>query len=383
MVKNLSRFIIVMAVCFMTSALSYAQPDLVALVKKVKPTVVAIYTFNNQGQSLMQGSGFFIGTHGEVISNWHVIEGANSAVVKTFDGSSYLVKQILGGNKESDLVFLSVDTRNNPIQTLPIADSTPEIGERVLVVGNPLSLEFSVSDGIVAAIRDIPEYPSGKVIQITAPVSPGSSGSPVINMRGEAIAVAFYVYFKGENLNFAIPGQRVKDIVTNPNQSPISLSELSGNNFKTFQNPLQGFMVTYPQNWEPITQNYQNQIINGFLAPLDDQTDLFRENLNVIIDTFQSPILLETYYQWNLSQLKNFPDIQFLKNYDGTLSSLPSKILVYTRLQNGKGFTFSQVYAVRGNKGCVLTFTAESDKYQKYQPIFQQILSRFSFNSNF
>lgn len=367
----------------MTSALSYAQPDLVALVKKVKPTVVAIYTFNNQGQSLMQGSGFFIGTHGEVISNWHVIEGANSAVVKTFDGSSYLVKQILGGNKESDLVFLSVDTRNNPIQTLPIADSTPEIGERVLVVGNPLSLEFSVSDGIVAAIRDIPEYPSGKVIQITAPVSPGSSGSPVINMRGEAIAVAFYVYFKGENLNFAIPGQRVKDIVTNPNQSPISLSELSGNNFKTFQNPLQGFMVTYPQNWEPITQNYQNQIINGFLAPLDDQTDLFRENLNVIIDTFQSPILLETYYQWNLSQLKNFPDIQFLKNYDGTLSSLPSKILVYTRLQNGKGFTFSQVYAVRGNKGCVLTFTAESDKYQKYQPIFQQILSRFSFNSNF
>jgi hypothetical protein len=266
---------------------------------------------------------------------------------------------------------------------LPVADSTPEIGERVLVVGNPLSLEFSVSDGIVAAIRNIPEYSSGKVVQITAPVSPGSSGSPVINMQGEAIAVAFYVYFKGENLNFAIPSEKVKEIISKKGENPISIVDLSVKDFQIFQNPTQGFTVRYPHNWELVTQNYMNREINGFLAPMDDQNDLFRENMNVVIETFQSQILLENYFQWNLEQLKKMSDIQFLENYNGTISGLPGKILVYTLSQNGKKLTFSQAYIVHGNKACVLTFTAESDKYPKYQPIFQQMLSRFSFDANF
>ena len=383
MKKNLAWFFPLMIISFIASASTYAQPDLVALVKKVKPSIVAIYTFDNQGRGLMQGSGFFISSGGDVITNWHVIEGAYSAVVKTFDGNSYLVKQVLSGNKESDLALLSVDTRNDPIQMLPVADSTPEIGERVLVVGNPLSLEFSVSDGIVAAIRNIPEYSSGKVVQITAPVSPGSSGSPVINMQGEAIAVAFYVYFKGENLNFAIPSEKVKEIISKKGENPISIVDLSVKDFQIFQNPTQGFTVRYPHNWELVTQNYMNREINGFLAPMDDQNDLFRENMNVVIETFQSQILLENYFQWNLEQLKKMSDIQFLENYNGTISGLPGKILVYTLSQNGKKLTFSQAYIVHGNKACVLTFTAESDKYPKYQPIFQQMLSRFSFDANF
>ncbi|GEM_PF-1655869 len=383
MKKNLAWFFSLMIISFMASVSTYAQPDLVALVKKVKPSIVALYTFDNQGRGLMQGSGFFISSEGEVVTNWHVIEGAYSAVVKTFDGNSYLVKQVLSGNKESDLALLSVDTRNDPIQMLPVADSTPEIGERVLVVGNPLSLEFSVSDGIVAAIRNIPEYSSGKVVQITAPVSPGSSGSPVINMQGETIAVAFYVYFKGENLNFAIPSEKVKEIISKKGENPIPIVDLSVKDFQIFQNPNQGFTVRYPYNWEPVTQNYMNREINGFLAPMDDQNDFFRENMNVVIETFQSQILLENYFQWNLEQLKKMSDIQFLENYNGTISGLPGKILVYTLSQNGKKLTFSQAYIVHGNKACVLTFTAESDKYPKYQPIFQQMLSRFSFDANF
>lgn len=384
MKDQLSRILLLIIVFFFVfSSISLSQVDLVSLVKKVKPSIVAIYTFDNQGQSLMQGSGFFINNQGDVITNWHVIENAYSAVVKTFEGNSYLVKEVLGGSKESDLALLSVDIRNDSVQRLPISRSIPEIGERVLVMGNPLALEFSVSDGIIAAIRNIPEYLNGEVIQITAPISPGSSGSPVINMQGEVIAIAFYVYFHGENLNFAIPSQRVIDVTNNLRPKPISLAQLSEEEFHIFEDSFHRFIVSYPATWEQVTQNYQNQIINGFLAPFDNQSDSFRENLNVIIETYQSPIQLDNYYQWNINQLKTFSDIQFLGNYDGFVSGIPSKILIYSRSQNGKNLTFSQVFLVQGNTGYVLTFTAESDKYQAYQPIFQQMMDRFRLKSNF
>lgn len=382
--KNyLFRIILLIILLFTFSSISFSQADLVSLVKKVKPSIVAIYTFNNQGHSLMQGSGFFINNQGDVITNWHVIENAHSAVIKTFEGHSYLVKEILGGSKESDLALLSVDIQNDSVQDLPISRSMPEIGERVLVMGNPLALEFSVSDGIIAAIRKIPEYSNGDVIQITAPVSPGSSGSPVMNMQGEVIAVAFYVYFHGENLNFAIPSQRVIDIINNKRPNAVSLAQLSFEDFKIFEDSAKKFSVSYPSNWEQIAQNYQNQIINGFLAPYDNQNDTFRENLNVIVETYQSPIQLDNYYQWNINQLKAFPDIQILGNYDALVSGVPSKILIYSRSQSGKNLTFSQVFLVQGNTGYILTFTAESDKYQAYQPIFQQIMDRFRLKSNF
>jgi len=77
----------------------------------------------------------------------------------------------------------------------------------VVVIGGPLGLEKTAPDGIVSAVRDIPNF--GKIIQITAPISPGSSGSPVINMKGEVVGVATFRVVEGQNLNFAIPGERV------------------------------------------------------------------------------------------------------------------------------------------------------------------------------
>lgn len=93
------------------------------------------------------------------------------------------------------------------VRPLSVSSSIPQIGERVAVIGNPSGLERTVSDGIVSAVRDIPEF--GKIIQITAPVSPGSSGSPVVNMKGEVIGVATFQLIEGQNLNFAIPGERI------------------------------------------------------------------------------------------------------------------------------------------------------------------------------
>jgi tetratricopeptide (TPR) repeat protein len=88
-----------------------------------------------------------------------------------------------------------------------IERTAPQEGESIFVIGNPYGLEGSVSNGIVSAVREIPGY--GKIIQITAPISPGSSGSPVVNMRGQVIGVATLQAAEGQSLNFAVPSERI------------------------------------------------------------------------------------------------------------------------------------------------------------------------------
>ena len=123
------------------------------------------------------------------------------------DGKIYPVIHIEASDKDQDLAVLRVDASAIEIHPLSIARSTPQQGERVFVIGNPRGLEGTVSDGIVSALRRFKE--SGYMIQITAPISPGSSGSPVVNLRGEVIGVATAAIEGGQNLNFAIPSSKI------------------------------------------------------------------------------------------------------------------------------------------------------------------------------
>jgi len=186
---------------------SLAQEGLPALIRRVQPSTVLILTYDENGEALNQGSGFFISTKGDVITCRHVLEGANRAEVKTGDGRIYRVKEVIAEDKEADIVRISVYVPANTVSPLQVSTSLPEVGEKVIVIGSPLGLEKTVSDGIVSAVREIPEF--GNIIQISAPLSPGSSGSPVLNTRGEVIGVATLQVVEGQNLNFAIPGERI------------------------------------------------------------------------------------------------------------------------------------------------------------------------------
>ena len=184
--------------------------SLPSIIKRIKPSVVIVFTYDNKGEFLQLGSGFFISQNGDIITNYHVLQGASSAEIKTSDGKTYPITYIVAEDEQSDIIRLSVDISSKYVHPLSLSTTVPEVGERIIVYGSPLGLEKTVSDGIISAIREVPGY--GKLIQITAPISPGSSGSPVLNMKGEVIGIATFQMVEGQNLNFAIPSERIASL---------------------------------------------------------------------------------------------------------------------------------------------------------------------------
>ncbi|MFZ0034786.1 MAG: trypsin-like peptidase domain-containing protein, partial [Sedimentisphaerales bacterium] len=235
------------------STIANADDKLVDLVKKVKPCVVLIETFDKDSKPIGQGSGFFIDNKGRLITNHHVVEDAYSATIKTSSGKEYPVQGIVAKDIEADIVKLVVNLPDANITFLNLSVNVPSEGEDIFVIGNPLGLESTVSTGIVSAVRDIPAF--GKILQITAPVSPGSSGSPVINSKGEVIGIATLIAAKGQNLNFAIPSDKIIAL-KETSQTPIfDALTADSNNAQLFYQ--KGLKELWQENWSAALAYFQ------------------------------------------------------------------------------------------------------------------------------
>jgi tetratricopeptide (TPR) repeat protein len=200
----LSGFVLVLLAVSINS-----QDQLPDLVRRIKPSAVAIETFDARGEKLARGSGFFIDKD-RLVTNRHVIEGAYRADVHLNSGNSFQVKSVLAVDAEGDIALLRVEAPPNLVRPLSLDRTSPQEGESIVVIGNPFGLEGSVTNGIVSAVRDIPGF--GRIIQITAPISPGSSGSPVVNMQGQVIGVATLQVTGGQSVNFAVPSERIAQL---------------------------------------------------------------------------------------------------------------------------------------------------------------------------
>ena len=163
-------------------------------------SVVLLEMNDANGQPLSLGSGFFV-ADGVIATNAHVIEGAFSGTAKLI-GSSQKA-QILGSitvDRYADLALLKVGTK---APSLPLGPSAnPTVGDNVYVVGNPLGLEGTFSEGIISGVRSIG---ADSILQMTAPISPGSSGGPVMDSTGAVIGVSVATFQDGQNLNLAVP----------------------------------------------------------------------------------------------------------------------------------------------------------------------------------
>src|SRR4030095_3330011 len=132
--------------------------------------------------------------------------------IKTLDGKGrvFTVAGVLAVDEEGDLALLSVEMPPDKSRSSTLSLALPDEGEQIVVIGNPLKLEGSVTDGIVSAVREVPNV--GKIIQITAPISHGNSGSPVFNMKGQVIGVVTVKVTNGQNINLAIDATRVSHL---------------------------------------------------------------------------------------------------------------------------------------------------------------------------
>jgi len=184
--------------------------ELKDVIKSVMPSTVIVVTYDDKDQLLQQGSGFFVSDTGEVITNYHVMSDAAKAAIKTPNGGIYTISSIIAEDVTSDLIKLQADIKGSKVQFLTINKVVPEVGEKVVIIGSPVGLESTVSDGIISAVRDVPGF--GNIIQTTAPISPGSSGSPVVNMNGEVWGVASAQMREGQNLNFVIPSAKIIEL---------------------------------------------------------------------------------------------------------------------------------------------------------------------------
>jgi V8-like Glu-specific endopeptidase len=191
----------------------YSQSKLSDLVQKSKPSIFIINTYDKEGNPITSGTGFFIDSKGIALSNYHVFEGAEKASITTFDGKKYVVNSIISQSQTLDLIKFSIALpRPQTFSYLSIANEKPKEGDDVFVIGNPQGLDYSVSNGIISSLRVDPQM--GQIIQTTAPISMGNSGSPLINMNGEVIGVISYFLNSGQNLNFAVSVENVSALTT-------------------------------------------------------------------------------------------------------------------------------------------------------------------------
>ena len=180
------------------------------IAKKALDATVLLVMEDANGQPLGLGSGFFVRTN-QIATNFHVIEGAARGTAKRVgQKTEYTIEGFTAMDEKHDLAILQV--KGAFVQPLPLGDSdTVEIGETVYVAGNPKGyLEGTFSDGIISGIRG---DSTDKRLQMTAPISPGSSGGPVLNGVGEVIGVSVMTIEGGQNLNFAIPSNYLTVLV--------------------------------------------------------------------------------------------------------------------------------------------------------------------------
>jgi hypothetical protein len=180
------------------------------------PAIVSIRTEHSLG------TGFVVRNDGLVASNLHVVAGNSNIVVTLADHREFRVVEVFNGDRERDLVILRIEAHKLPAVSL--GDSTAiRPGDSVVAIGHPLGLEDTVSNGLVSGIRKVDEHLT--VLQISAPIAPGSSGGPIFNDRGEVIGVATAILLGGQNINFGVPISYVKELLTRP--APVNLEQFA------------------------------------------------------------------------------------------------------------------------------------------------------------
>ncbi len=206
------------------------QAALVDIYQRLSPGVVSIQVLSNAGGG--QGSGFVVDSQGHVVTNFHVVEGAEDIEVH-FPSGFKTRGRVIGQDLDSDLAVIDLETLPEGLQALPLGDSDQlQVGQTVVAIGNPFGLNGTMTVGIVSALgrtldslRESPGgafFSAGDIVQTDAAINPGNSGGPLLNLSGEVIGVNRAIRTENFTVNgsatntgigFAVPVNIVKRVL--------------------------------------------------------------------------------------------------------------------------------------------------------------------------
>jgi S1-C subfamily serine protease len=207
-------------------AFDVEEQNNIAVYKRVSPSVVNITSkslvfnfFYGTVPQEGQGSGFVLDKAGHVLTNFHVVEGANRGVQVMLSNKRAYAAKVIGTDKMHDLALLQIDAPN--LQPVTLADSTElSVGQKVYAIGNPFGLSGTMTRGIISSIRSIKNAdgaPIEDAIQTDAAINPGNSGGPLLNSRGEVIGINTMIASNGADqssgIGFAIPINTAKAVL--------------------------------------------------------------------------------------------------------------------------------------------------------------------------
>ncbi len=201
---------------------------------KARKSVAVVSHHGRDGRENGVGSGFVISSNGLIATSLHVIGEARPIAVRLEDGRRLDVVEVYAWDRKLDLAIIRVDAKELP--ELPLGDSDGLTqGERVVAIGNPLGLEYSVVEGIVSARRD---FEGLEMIQLAIPIEPGNSGGPLLDLEGGVQGILNMKSAMTANLGFATPINLLKPLLEKPN--PVRMSR-----WLTIGN-------LNPKEWEPL-----------------------------------------------------------------------------------------------------------------------------------
>ena len=196
------------------------------LVEEMSPGVVSIAIVDRDGNVLTRGSGFIADSSGLIVTAYHLIDGARYATVTTVDGEIYDRMDVVEYDRRRDVAIIHIRPFS-ALRALRLA-STDDlvIGEDAVAIGNPQGLDHTVSSGLISGYRQMTGF---RLIQTTAPISPGSSGGPLITMDGSVVGITNYQLStdRTQNLNFAIPITYVQTLLDRSSTSGLPLDEFA------------------------------------------------------------------------------------------------------------------------------------------------------------
>lgn len=302
----------------------------------IAPSTVEINAIGDTFEST--GTGSFIDNEGTVVTNYHVIESCHTINIKTQDGTTYKVENVLGFDKDRDLAIIKTDYQNKSF--IELETNEIKTGEKVYTLGSSLGLTGTFSEGIISsASREIENL---KFIQTTAPISSGNSGGPLVNEHGKVIGITTGAFTEGQNLNLAIPASAINEISQEKTYSINDFFQVS-----------QGKAVEKEDEEEkPVEDENYTPVDMGYFDSIDALEEAVKRNPN----DFDFPVILSIYGKIIRADNDNI----FLIKVNGLTNS---QRLIISRAKNGyvkeqdimEKFSEYRIYMVDDTKNKVLS----------------------------